>query len=565
MFQKYQHVTRTGNSTQYVPYDELAVEQEKAEAPFEDDANTSFQFPLLATDERLDQSLSNSFNHDKNFRSPTKRRSFTTKQKSDAASFPYDFAIDLSPIEKSRESDASETGKECIPVIVPDRSRACEKDLGTLKDSEGLSTEPVNSSISHASPSASVRSVTERLSPVFETSNASVLDDLQSARKQVGESSIKFIDKIRNAAHKRKVAVTRSRDSLVAKENEQLRSIAESKARSECSEDNNLRPDDNENIPPPNHGNSGTYMTNPFRNRSRRSADGGFGGVGVPKVEKRPTTTPFSPLLGPRRRERVIVKALQKPKLMTAKGTVKKSKPGRSSNVNRGQANALSSRTEGKYVRLSSSNLVSDTAKEPEDFKVINSVPSTSTFKARPLPLSNGRTCHAGQVGVPKVPKRSVTIPLSPCLGPKRLSKNASHKSNFTSGSAESTCANVAVTFETTSRVSNGSFSSKPRIRKTDSASTIESSELLGLVLIDASPDEKGGHEVTSSEQNLTPQNATIKPFEPRSTCRANKRAEYDAIRDEHRQQRLEGEQRRLREQIKLIHKELAVMSKELT
>jgi hypothetical protein len=518
----------------------------------------SFQFPFFDNEKQLDLSGSNVYPHEKIFHSPpSANRSRKSKESSTAISFPSDFGMELSPIAKSRESDASQ---ERIEI----RSDNVENDKGRWKAQ--VETELDHAIVSSAHPvSASENSIVEVLFYTSETSNKSVLDDLQSARKQVGESSNNFIDKIRNAAHKRKVAVTRSRDSLVAKEEEQLRSIAESKARSQSLLGSNktFPENDTENIRPNNGIRSAHILKNPFRNKCKRSTDGGFGGVGVPKVKKRPTTTPFSPLLGSRRKEKVIVKALQNPKKSTSAESSRTAIPRTSTTIRGEQGNVISSKNEGKPSRLRSSSLVSEGVKA-STLTVDNSVLSASSFTARPLPASTDRERNAGQVGVPKVPKRIVTVPVSPCLGPKRLSRTATGKSKYLGGGLEIIGVSKAA-LESSSRVSTESSRFAQNMRKSSSTSTAESSELLGLNLLDVTPEKKCGHNVPIKQQNLTPQNTVVKAFEPRSTCRANKRAEYDAIRDENRQQRLQAEQQTRQEQIRRIHKELVEMSKALT
>lgn len=555
---------------QPVPDDGLRTGDQEDEIKSSDHAiNTSLQFPFFDNEEQLDLSVSRSFIQDRVFRSPHAARMTPNEAKQSAAatSFPSelgmaDFAMELSPIARSRGSDVSEEGGHIFHANSAFSGN--EKDHRSRGKTPTAIAEPFSSTMSQEHTNA------ERLSNSSESSTSSVLDDLQSARKQVGQSSINFIDKIRNAAHKRKVAVTRSRDSLVAKEQEQLRSIAQSKARSESlldSTNNIQRKDDTENVCPHHEINrSEPFSMNPFRSKYRRNMDGGFGGVGVPKVNKRPTTTPFSPLLGSRRREKSIVKALQTLKQSTTNETSNKTvRPRSSSSISGNQKNAFFSGTQGLYDRTVASRLVSARIKGPEQLNVHNRMPPESSFKARPLPSSNGRTGHAGQAGVPKVPKRKVTVPVSPSLGPKRNSKNIMmDKPKVIRGEIER-IVESRVARDPRSRASPESFTSIQSIRKTVSTSTAESSELLGLNLLDVTPDEKGGKLAKGEELNSTPPTTSAKPFEPRSTCRANKRAEYDAIRDQNRQQRRLEEQQRLKNQIKLIHKELAAMSKGLT
>ena len=100
----------------------------------------------------------------------------------------------------------------------------------------------------------------------------------------------------------------------------------------------------------------------------------GIGGLaGVPKVAKKPTTTPMSPFLGPRR------------KLRTQEET--------------GTATPFP-----------------EPATDAKDMFSADQ----SKFKARPLPETTGALGCAGQAGVPKVPKRQATVPFSPLLGPRR-------------------------------------------------------------------------------------------------------------------------------------------------
>jgi hypothetical protein len=339
-------------------------------------------------------------------------------------------------------------------------------------------------------------------------------DDLQSARKQVGESSSNFIDKIRYAAHKRKVAVTRSRDSLVAKEKEQeqLRSIAESKSTTAQSTTFSKASDDSkENYVPERR--SEAFFKNPFKNKTSI----GFGGFGVPKVEKRPTTTPFSPLLGSRRKEKIKPKSLRQPKISFGRKSTTTSK---------------SSSTKSFTMPSNVSKEVTSNATATNE-----AVTSSPAFKARPAPSSTGIRGHAGQIGVPKVPKRPVTVPKSPCLGPKRQSSLSNAPT-----------LNVRTSTETTS------------------SSSGEYSGLLGLHLLGSTPKNSIASSDTTNQKNVTPpqESCSVKPFEPLSTCRANRRAEYDSIRDKNRQARLEEERKQLQIQIKKIQKELLVMGKDL-
>ena len=192
------------------------------------------------------------------------------------------------------------------------------------------------------------------------------------------QSSNHFIESIRDAAHRRKVAMTKSRDSLKAKEREQLEANAAFKQGDMEASDDDLENDDEDDIPSfqERKESSSGYR---FKARPLPATTGikGMGGLsGVPKVAKRPTTTPLSPLLGARRSQKSIVNVLEKPKMRGDKEN---------------DRNAM-------------------------------------TFKARPVPSFIGRKGQGGLSGVPKVIKRMVTIPKSPRLGTRRQLKSLAEK-----------------------------------------------------------------------------------------------------------------------------------------
>lgn len=126
--------------------------------------------------------------------------------------------------------------------------------------------------------------------------------DLVSAKKHIDASSLMFIERLRGAAHRRKLEVTRSRDSLAAKEQQQLISNAASKERQR-----QLLAYKEE------HASTVSIEQGYKPFKARPMVQSGSGGqVGVPKVEKKPTTTPFSPQLGAKRQQRLRVPALEK-------------------------------------------------------------------------------------------------------------------------------------------------------------------------------------------------------------------------------------------------------------
>jgi hypothetical protein len=225
--------------------------------------------------------------------------------------------------------------------------------------------------------------------------------DLTSAKKNLDASSMAFIDRLRGAAHRRKLRVARSRDSLAAKEKEHLLSVASANRRRQL-----MAPKE----APANTNIFSTQSTvtmepyKPFKARPVPSTTGQFGSggqVGVPKVEKKPATTPFSPLLGARRTHKEKLPSIKSP----------------TRNVHRRSASQL--------VSIVAESLT------PKKSKSRGHMQSTSThFKARPAPPTTGFMGQGGQVGVPKVIKRPVTVPVSPSLGISRSSMPAASKPN---------------------------------------------------------------------------------------------------------------------------------------
>lgn len=395
--------------------------------------------------------------------------------------------------------------------------------------------------------------------------------DLTSAKKHLDASSLAFIERLRGAAHRRKLQVARSRDDLVAKEREQLLSIASSKE-----QQLSVAPE----LPPtlqPAYDrvekSVGAYK--PFKARPVPNTTGHFGSggqVGVPKVEKKPATTPFSPLLGARRPKK-----------------------------------------EGKSFTY-------QTLREPRNIMQSKSLP----FKARPAPPTTGYLGHGGQAGVPKIPKRPTTVPESPLLGKKRSSFATARKdgmgvsshvnqdktaSNFPSkrevtkagpfvrlfpGSEVSRIAIVCLLLgskirevikrlirllykqaskrketphrerqqlETVEERNSRAFRARPLpVSATNSATS--PSPLLGLQILNT---QKTPTRMNLNDtENMEPQVATpqkphvgIVPYEPHSTVRAKKRASFDERRASNEIVRQEEQQRVRQSVIEQMKKEL--------
>ena len=96
---------------------------------------------------------------------------------------------------------------------------------------------------------------------------------------------------------------------------------------------------------------------------------------------------------------------------------------------------------------------------------------------------------------------------------------------------------------------------STQKLSKTDSPLTF-SSPLLGLQLLEMTPEMKQ-YVCSENDENSTPRNAGISAYEPHSTIRAKKRAQFDRLRDEAAQRKREEHQAYLKAHIKRMHREL--------
>ena len=271
-------------------------------------------------------------------------------------------------IEKPHEVEKLEKDEEAL-----EKSTLNENDGSVATGGKEASI----SDIDHCSPIISLEgdsnSSSERLGLNDSIASRGSLreEEIQRTREEVGASSLKFLETLRGAAFRRKADLARSSSNLAAKEREQ-RAVLASRGRTTTSQsdvttDNVVRIDDKSKLV--NHH----FHARPLPATTGAIGQGGLSGV--PKVEKKPTTIPSSPLLGARRQRRLV----QNPSY---------------------------------DVRTT----------EFQDAK-------GGLFRARPLPKTTGRKGQAGQSGVPKVPKRPPTVPFSPLLGFRRPKPIREHES----------------------------------------------------------------------------------------------------------------------------------------
>ncbi|GAX10548.1 hypothetical protein FisN_40Lh018 [Fistulifera solaris] len=197
-----------------------------------------------------------------------------------------------------------------------------------------------------------------QLNDSFASTGSNREEEIQQAQYVLGATSMAFMDRLRGASLRRKLNLARNRDSLVNKEKAQREAIAASEAAKTSLESRREISTNHEATKEPTDSNQ--FKARPLSKAILKS--GGISGVRF--VEKRPVTTPCSPLLGPRRENRQSLE----PK--------------------------SSENSDGNHEA---------------DFCV---------FKARPWPRR--KIEHAGTYGVPKVEKRPTTIPESPLLGHRR-------------------------------------------------------------------------------------------------------------------------------------------------
>ena len=248
------------------------------------------------------------------------------------------------------------------------------------------------------------------------------------------------------------------------------------------------------------------------------------------------------------------------------------------------------------------------------------------SFKARPLPATTGELGQGGQTGVPKVAKRSPTVPSSPLLGFRRPASSANQPSKAYQAVAKETKASIAASSSQRPRNESSVSSVKPsalraqpfdRLLSGSDASRVKeatlkeqrerqeaearrksnfrarplpattapsssystpSPNLLGLDLVSSQckrPDSGKAKASHPGEENFTPTNemqpsaesptkkqrtepsTSSYPDRLHSTIRARKRAEYEAQRLAHDQERQHREAQQRKQIIRQTNQEL--------
>jgi len=253
------------------------------------------------------------------------------------------------------------TGLNLTPAL-----QALKSKIDLYSSDEGYTT-PISTETVHSSSKTS--STRRKSSTQFEEDDSYLAQpkDLSSARKKLTAQSSALVERLRGASQRRKMQLSRSRDSFAAKEQKHLMTLEND------NDDLVYSPDGEcEKIDEESEGNEDVsficrkschnFKARPLPVTNLVESGGHFG---VPKVAKRPTTTPLSPLLGIRRIKKV------------------------ESNL-------------GEPFENRSSNRKKTVAENPPNQPLIT--------------VGSG-----GHFGVPKVAKRPTTTPLSPLLGIRRI------------------------------------------------------------------------------------------------------------------------------------------------
>ena len=354
-------------------------------------------------------------------------------------------------------------------------------------------------------------------------------DQIARTQEELGATSLAFLHRLRGAAFRRKKALVHSRDDMVAKERSHREDIEAARffRRQSAPEPSLLT------VSPKMDQKKQVNSEHTFKARPAPNAMFA-GSTGVPKVEKRPVTVPQSPQLGLRRLNKPFDRSL------------------------------LSNEDNGRK----------------------------GSFAALPLPKSIGEAGSGGQSGVPKVSKRPVTEAVSPLLGLRRGKTTVMEPASIVSSKPATKPTGFKALPVPKSLKANG-VSGVPRVASRPT--TVPWSPLLGFrrkiphrteeskvngrgssLAGNAALSPMGVGLVSSpiADENAPPEAFTIsRPdhesvsdpgYEPHSTARANRRAEYDAYLAARQRDRLEEERRRRCERAKELKRELGELRKEL-
>jgi hypothetical protein len=393
-------------------------------------------------------------------------------------------------------------------------------------------------------------------------------DQLLPTSEELGASSMAFIRQLRGAAFRRKMNLSRSRDSLAAKERKQLEEVAASEK--DATGDDEV----------------GSVVANIQRRESLTSNEVSADTIkvlpttvyvrnddataGLPHVKHRPTTIPISPALGRRRYLR-----MQPDHAIEAQGQM--TLP---SDLPEGPSDAMASRPlRNVHINHESMVGVPKVDKRPRTAPISPCLASrrrlgNKTNDKAGIPRSNSLLSERGLfLGQQRGQTRPTTTPISPYLGPRRrLNPRLDHDNEKPSSSFK-----ALIVPRSTGRLGRAGL-----LKGSTRKATIPQSPLLGArrpkplppatvrreiapeVSIDLSEDSKvEDFGILSRKENVTANLRNVvnsEGFIPRSTDRAAKRAEFEIQRQMHEQERKERERKERQQKVEAIRKELGIL-----
>lgn len=358
--------------------------------------------------------------------------------------------------------------------------------------------------------------------------------DLTSAKKQLNISSHNFSERLRGAANLRKLEVVRSRDSLAAKEREHMLSIAAAKQKIDA--ERKVPSHQVRSTGPPKKISNNPYR--PFKALPLpKAAKGDVGIRGVPKVDKHRATTPISPSLGTRRRD--LSQHVSRPV---------------------GSATDYHGSSATPVANASSARQLLAKPVHGTNYKARSAVSAMLQQRSAAANVKNS-SCEHGPVGgvkpnavnhstpnpqcPPSAKKYAVRGPTSRLLAGSEVgaldSKCSLLRTKFTNlflaswkaSRAKEQALSELIRREEVEAKALAQFKARP-LPKFIACASNESPVLLGLSYLESSSTTDG---LTTPSKNKT-------GFEPHSTLRAKKRAEFDSKRAANEEQRMKEERK---------------------
>lgn len=356
-------------------------------------------------------------------------------------------------------------------------------------------------------------------------------EEMERMTEELGATSLEFIRRLRGAAFRRKRDLTRSRDSLAVKELEHRRALAAAASKAAQEEAQQRRQSEPVLLSAGMPAHFNARQTSWFHAKPLPKTTGvqGSGGLsGVPKVAKRPTTVPCSPLLGPRRPKRNDLHHSKEVEQGDTKDEDSSESPSPPRNQCQFRALPLP-RTTGDEGRAG----LSGVPKVPKRLTTVAQSPLLG-FRRKPAPNQEPRFSIGNAMGgIPKISKRPTTVPRSPLLGYRRRQSTPTFVNDL-----------IATGEANAERRSNGSGAS--------------SGTLVGLRVLDNKVRRRCLASTLEHTKDLPMPG--IEPYHPHSTARAAQRASFEARKTLNEQERQRNQSLERRKQVKVLKRHLKAL-----